>query len=107
MLFPRALGAGPRTAVTLADVDGALPVVSWLGATDRGDDADGFGVVANGPGLPLLGEHARGRFTRPHLRGHRVGGGAWTTWFRPTSQEIDDTLLVVRAEDQVCAAGPP
>ena len=36
MLFPRALGAGPRTAVTLADVDGALPVVSWLGATDRG-----------------------------------------------------------------------
>ncbi len=103
MLFPRALGAGPRTAVTLADVDGALPVVSWLGATDRGEDADGFGVVANGPGLPLLGEHARGRFTRPHLRGHRVGGGAWTTWFRPTGQEVDDTLLVVRAEDR--AAG--
>ena len=25
----------------------------------------------NGPGMPLLGEHARGRFTRPHLRGHR------------------------------------
>ena len=103
MLFPRALGAGPRTAVTLADVDEALPVVSWLGATDRGEDADGFGVVAHGPGLPLLGEHARGRFTRPHLRGHRVGGGAWTTWFRPTGQEVDDTLLVVRAEDR--AAG--
>ena len=27
----------------------------------------------------------------------------WTTWFRPTGQEVDDTLLVVRAEDQ--AAG--
>ena len=103
MLFPRALGADPRTAVTLVDVDDALPVVSWLGATDRGEDADGFGVVANGPGLPLLGEHARGRFTRPHLRGHRVGGGAWTTWFRPTGREVDDTLLVVRAEDR--AAG--
>ena len=87
-------------------------------------DADGFGVVANGPGLPLLGEHARGRFTRPHLRGHRVGGGAWTTWFRPTGQEVDDTRARAseprtrppawrwstswrRSPAAACAAGPP
>ncbi len=31
--------------------------------------------------MPLLGEHARGRFTRPHLRGQRAGGRDWSTRF--------------------------
>ncbi len=102
MLFPRARDTRPRTAIALTHVEGALPVVSWLGVTDEpgASDDDGFVVVPNGPGLPLLGEHARGRFARPHLRGHRVGGGGWTTWFRPLAQDVDDTRLVVRAEDR-------
>ena len=102
MLFPRARDTRPRTAIALTHVEGALPVVSWLGVTDEPgtSDDDGFVVVPHGPGLPLLGEHARGRFARPHLRGHRVGGGGWTTWFRPLEQDVDDTRLVVRAEDR-------
>ena len=104
MLFPRALGAGPRTAVALADVDEALPVVSWLGATDRGEDADGFGVVAQRP-RPPAPRRARARAVHPSApaRPPRRRTARWTTWFRPTGQEVDDTLLVVRAEDR--AAG--
>ena len=46
------------------------------------------------------GEHARGRFTRPHLRGHRVGGRRrGRTWFRPSARRSTTTRLVVRAED--------
>jgi alpha-galactosidase len=101
MLFPRA-HRGPHTAVTVEEVTEGLPVVSWLGEvpadTTMAAD-DGFVHVKNGPGLPLLGEHARGRFTRPHLRGHRVGGGDWSTWFRTTSTKMDDTTYVVHAED--------
>ena len=43
--------------------------------------------------MPLLGEHGHVRYTRPHLRGHRLGpdgtaGRAWSTRF------ITDTFLV-------------
>ena len=100
MLFPSARDERPRTAIAVTDVEGALPVVSWLGATAEADGPDGFVAVANGPGMPLLGEHARGRFTRAHLRGHRAGRGGWTTWFRVVEQEVDDARLVVRAEDR-------
>ncbi len=106
MLFPRAHD-DDRTAIALTEVEGALPIVSWLGVVSTSstteeredDDDDGFVPVTNGPGMPLLGEHARGRFTRPHLRGHRLGGGSWTTWFRVTRQEVEDARLVVEAED--------
>ena len=102
MLFPSTRDGRSRTAVALTDVQDALPVVSWLGVADgysAMEEADGFVAVTNGPGLPLLGEHARGRFTRPHLRGHRIAGGGWSTWFRVTDQEVDDDRLVIRAED--------
>ena len=110
-------GADLRTAIALTPVDGALPVVSWLGPTrgaETGEltEADGFSVVEHGPGMPLLGEHARGRFTRPHLRGHRLRsadvaetGGAWSTWFRPVAEEHDDRRLVVTAVDEHAGLG--
>ena len=46
-----------------------------------GGDGSGLPLLPNGPGLPLLGEHARGRLTRPHLRGQRAGGRDWSTRF--------------------------
>ena len=42
MLFPSARDERPRTAIALTDVDGALPVVSWLGVTAEADGPDGF-----------------------------------------------------------------
>jgi alpha-galactosidase len=102
MLFPRAPQGRPRTSIALTDVEGGLPVVSWLGlaAGDGAEaEADGFVAVANGPGVPLLGEHARGRFTRPHLRGRRVSGGGWSTWFEVTHRDVDADRLTVRAAD--------
>src|SRR3954470_18665791 len=104
MLFPRVVEGTPRTAVSVTEVDDGLPILSWLGTTDAGPDGpDGFVNVDKGPGLPLLGEHARGRYTRPHLRGYRVGGDAWSTWFRVVEQSVDDTRWTLRAEDR--AAG--
>ncbi len=125
MLFPGGRAVRPRTAITLADVPDALPVVSWLGSTDGSGDpagADGFVLSQHGPGLPLLGEHSRGRFTRPHLRGYRIApgvhgldaatdsatrsttgsgmGAGWTTWFRPVHQEVRPDRLVLTAADE-------
>ena len=119
-LFPPAdQGAALRTAIALTPVDGALPVVSWLGPT-RGVEPGALRRrgsrrlrrwPTHGPGMPLLGEHARGRYTRPHLRGHRLRtaddsetGGAWSTWFRPVAEEHDDRRLVVTAVDEHCRA---
>jgi alpha-galactosidase len=101
MMFPRVGDGATHTAVALTDVPDALPVVSWLGVADPRYplDDDGFIVVANGPGMPLLGEHARGRYTRPHLRGHRAGGGAWSTWFRPVGVAVEESHYVIRAQD--------
>ncbi len=117
MLFPSARSPSARTAIALTPVEDALPVVSWLGPSTGADageleDGDGFTVVEHGPGMPLLGEHARGRFTRPHLRGHRLRsadvsepGGAWSTWFRPVAEEHDDRRLVVTAVDEDAGLG--
>ena len=110
MLFPRARGAGTRTAISLVAVEGALPLVTWLGETERPgevEDPDGFVAARHGPGIPLLGEHARGRYSRPHLRGHRLvtgstgvsGAPGWTTWFRPVHEEVGEDRYVLHAED--------
>ena len=110
MLFPRARGEGTRTAISLVAVEGALPLVTWLGETERPgevEDLDGFVAAPHGPGLPLLGEHARGRYSRPHLRGHRLvtgstgvsGAPGWTTWFRPVHEEVGEERYVLHAED--------
>ncbi len=65
-----------------------------------GDDASGLPLLPNGPGLPLLGEHARGWFTRPHLRGQRDGGRDWSTRFTCTSlEEVDSRLRIELLDD--------
>jgi alpha-galactosidase len=107
MLFPPPTAAGSRTRVELATRDDALPVLLWTGLADEHGGAGGLPLVTHGPGAPMLGEHARGLFTRPHLRGHRVlpeeegvsAGRSWTTWFRPVAVDVDDDRLSVRAED--------
>ena len=63
---------GARTQLTLSPVDDALPVVGVQGAE-----------------MPLLGEHSRGRYSRPHLRGHRARGAGWSTRFRTVSETVD------------------
>ena len=99
MLFPRA-PAPARAPRRAADVDGPCP---WCRGsarpTARRATPTASPLVANGPGMPLLGEHARGRFTRPHLRGHRVGGPAtWTTWFRAATQSSRRRPAALRAD---------
>ena len=83
MLFPPAHRAGPRTAVELA-TRGACP---GLWPADAAATTSPAAAGANGPGLPLLGEHAHGRLTRPHLRGHRAPAAAG---------DLDDPLRVRR-----------
>jgi alpha-galactosidase len=74
MLFPGEAVVGPVVRVEIEPDSEGFPVVVWTGLLDPGGGAHTGPVplVENGPGMPLLGEHARGLFTRPHLRGHRV-----------------------------------
>ncbi len=51
--------------------------------------------VQNGPGMPLLGEHAHGLFTRPHLRGHRLGDGATRTGADWSTRFVTDDVVAV------------
>jgi alpha-galactosidase len=106
MLFPAASKPGPRTRLALKDSGDALPYVMWAGLADELDaPPDGLADVVAEPGTPLLGEHAHGLFTRPHLRGHRIGGasepigGSWTTRFRAGPIEATETALRVTARD--------
>ncbi len=92
MLFPRDPLATTTSIELVREHDG-FPVV--LAAGLLGVDSSGLPLLPNGPGLPLLGEHARGRFTRPHLRGHRDGGRDWSTKFACTAiEEVAGTLRV-------------
>jgi alpha-galactosidase len=118
MLFPSPTSSSssgtPRTCLELDGSGDDLPVVLWTGlAADGETDGAGSGLprVPNGPGMPLLGEHARGLFTRPHLRGHRVApeganlaaGLSWSTRFVRDTLEAADERLRLTAADQ--AAG--
>src|SRR5690349_10616133 len=98
MLFPPS--GGRRTGIELLPSDDGLPVVAWAGLVP----AEGFGpgpAPEAGPGLPLLGEHAHRRLTRPHLRGHRIlpgddplaSGRSWTTWFVAGPPVVDGQAL--------------
>jgi alpha-galactosidase len=100
MLFPRDPEA-TATGIELVREDDGFPVVLATGLL--GSDASGLPLLPNGPGLPLLGEHARGRFTRPHLRGQRDGGRAWSTKFTCTSVEEVDGALHVELVDRAAA----
>jgi len=102
MLFPR----DPQATTTGIELDrghDGFPVVLAVGLL--GDDASGLPLLANGPGLPLLGEHARGRFTRPHLRGQRDGGRDWSTRFTCTSLEEVDSRLRIELVDEGAGLG--
>ena len=90
MLFPPGPVDGPQTSIELDTTGDTLPTVLWTGLVHRGQgDPGGLPLLPNGPGMPLLGEHSHERFTRPHLRGHRLGtdgrdltaGHAWSTRF--------------------------
>ncbi|MGI8645049.1 MAG: alpha-galactosidase [Nocardioides sp.] len=98
---------GRRTRLDLTEQGDGLPVVTWLGFADRVGAGDPVPVHEHGPGMPLLGEHAYARYTRPHLRGHRLDdgrtGGAWSTRFRTDEVTRTDDALRVSATD--AAAG--
>jgi alpha-galactosidase len=95
MHFPPDPG-GSTTGVDLVRDQDGFPVLVATGLL--GSDHAGLPQLPDGPGLPWLGEHARGRFTRPHLRGHRAGRD-WSTRFSCTSLEHDDSRLRVELAD--------
>ena len=88
MLFPlRNMAQHACTGLDLEWSPSGLPWVTWLGHLPAGIPAHAMGAA---PGqvrhMPLLGEHGHVRYTRPHLRGHRLGpdgtaGHAWSTRF--------------------------
>jgi len=97
MLFPREPQAATTGIELVRDHDG-FPVVVATGLL--GADDSGLPLLPNGPGMPLLGEHARGRFTRPHLRGQRAGGRDWSTKFACESVDVVDAGLRVELVDK-------
>ena len=105
MLFPSGPGAArPRTCLELDRSGEGLPRVLWVGPVSGTPTRGGGPGVGNAPGMPLLGEHAYARFTRPHLRGHRLrpSGGAgrsWTTRFATDTLQSTDERLHLTASD--------
>jgi alpha-galactosidase len=96
MLFPAS--GGRRTGVRLLPTADGLPAVQWTGVLDASEAAVDDAVVRTGPAMPLLGEHAYNRFTRPHLRGHR-NGQAWSTRFRSEALIAHDSRLTLAGRD--------
>ncbi|NYD42926.1 alpha-galactosidase [Nocardioides panaciterrulae] len=115
MLFPlgTAPGPHPRLALELDTAGDGLPVVLWTGLVPGAASTTGLPRVPYGPGMPLLGEHAHGLFTRPHLRGHRLGedgstGRGWSTRFvLEDVAEVGDhgTALRIAAHDRQAGLG--
>jgi len=109
MLFPTPGHAAvtPHTGLELDTSGEGLPLVLWTGHVTGPPAPSGLPVTDHGPGMPLLGEHAHGLFTRPHLRGHRLrdggAGGSWTTRFVTRGLDATDDRLVLDAVDE--AAG--
>lgn len=118
MLWPP---SGGGTRLILSPSPTGLPIVTWLG--DLGDGHVEAGEphgLAGGPseadagsmpvallGAPLLTEHARGWFTRPALRGHRLAvdgddpaaGRDWSTALQARAVTVEPTVVVIEAED--------
>jgi alpha-galactosidase len=105
MLFPTS--DGRRTRVQLEQSDDRLPLVLWTGIAAPHERAEEWPAHPLDPTMPLLGEHSQGRFTRPHLRGHRVhldggasaAGSSWTHRFTADDVRRTDELLVLTATD--------
>jgi alpha-galactosidase len=97
VLFPND-APGPRTRIDLVLGRDGFPFVLGVGAFG---DGSGVPLVPLGAGLPWLGEHARGLFTRPHLRGHRLGGRGWSTRFDCEDVSVEgDDLRIDLVDDQ-------
>ncbi len=103
MLFPRDPAPDGPTGIELVRDHDGFPVVVAAGLL--GADSAAVPLLPNGPGLPLLGEHARGRFTRPHLRGQRDGGRDWSTKFACASIDVDGDRLRIELVDKAAALG--
>lgn len=111
MLFPDHTVPGAATRVDLERDEEGSPVVLRTGLLDEAYDGGGaVPLQARGPGMPLLGEHSRGLFTRPHLRGHRVvtaaGGGAsagrdWSPRFTCQQLTVEGLRLTAGLSDPV------
>ncbi len=97
MLFPREPRATTTSIEVVREHDG-FPVVLATGLL--GGDASGLPLLPNGPGLPWLGEHARGLLTRPHLRGQRSGGRDWSTRFGCEALEVTGAGLRIELVDK-------
>ncbi len=103
MHFP-ATAAGPTTGLEIALDDSGFPRVVWTGLLEPGPapEVSGVPVFINGPGLALLGEHSRALFTRPHLRGQRIGvdgdvltaGRDWSSRMECTGISADERLVI-------------
>jgi alpha-galactosidase len=110
MYFPDLSRPGSVTRVEYTlDADG-FPVLHWTGSLDAAPPEGATESRAGiGPGIPLLGEHARGLFTRPHLRGYRLGGPgdepaagrSWSTKLDLERLDVDGARLHVQARDAV------
>jgi alpha-galactosidase len=96
VLFPEQ-AASTATRLEIVRDDEGYPVVLASGVLGREPSAQP--LLPHGPGLPWLGEHARGLFTRPHLRGHRAGGADWSTRFRCTALHTDAGRMTIRLTD--------
>ena len=105
MLFPPAgrASTAPHIGLELDASGDGLPRVLWAGHVAGAPSRVGLPVTDRGPGMPLLGEHAHALYTRPHLRGHRLGpdgaGRSWTTRFVTDRLDVSDERLVVEASD--------
>ncbi|RJS45914.1 alpha-galactosidase [Nocardioides cavernaquae] len=97
MFVPPVASAPTRTCFELLEAGDLMPIALPVGAPCGAPS--GLSLVLNGPGMPLLGEHSRGLFTRPHLRGHRIDGGAWSTRFELASLAEGDAGLLLEAHD--------
>jgi alpha-galactosidase len=116
MLFPGAAVTGAATRIEIDLDDDGFPVVLWAGLSDgAGATAPSPGPVPvqeNGPGIPLLGEHSRGLFTRPHLRGHRIAdapgapapGLSWSS--KLVCESVEESVVDGRPRLTVRAADP-
>src|SRR3954447_3964015 len=102
MLFPRDPQATTTSIELVREHDG-FPVVLTTGLL--GGDPSGLPLLPNGPGLPLLGEHAHGRLTRPHLRGQRSGGRDWSTRFACEAGDVVDGRLRMELVDKAASLG--
>jgi alpha-galactosidase len=113
MIFPAA-GPGTRVVLDTQTDPSRLPTARWLGVLD-GDGAGVEALLGAGRGTPLLVEHSRGSFSRPGLRGHRLGepsghardvaGRDWSTAFAPGGMRADGEQLVIEAEDAAAGLG--